>query len=312
MKLKQYEIKTILTIILVTLIFSVCQSQSSDLSLKLENGKVYRQITNSKVNISQEVNGQTMNMAMTISGTMTFLVKAIDGNGFDMDTKFEKLSTSMQMPQATMEFNSEKKDENDVFSNILGAVIGKTFLVTMTKTGKVTEIKNVEALWKTAIDQSDQLSDRHREQIKGQIMQAYGAAALKGNLEMVTAIYPDQPVGIGEKWAINTKLESGMSAIMNTNYELVDLTSDYGLIRGNSTIKTADKDAYIEANGMPMKYDLTGSVKSEIKVDKNTGWTMEAKINQEIKGDAYIKANPQIPGGMKIPMTMTTEMAVTN
>ncbi len=304
--------KAILTLFFVTLIFSVCQSQSSELSLKLVNGNVYRQITNSKVTISQEVNGQTMDMVMKINGTMTFHVKAIDENGFHMDTKFEKLSMSMQMPQATMEFDSEKKDENDVFSNILGAVIDKTFEVTMTKTGKVTEVKNVEALWETAIDQFDQLSDMQREQIKAQIMQAYGAAALKGSIEMVTAIYPDQPVSIGEKWAINTKLESGMSAIMNTDYELVDLAADYTLIRGNSTIKTADKDAYVEANGMPMKYDLAGSMKSEIKVDKNTGWIMEANINQEINGDAYIKENPQIPDGMKIPMAMTTEMVVTN
>ncbi len=304
--------KTILTLILATLIFSVCQSQSSDLFLKLENGKVYKQITNSKATINQEVNGQTMDMVMTINGTMTFLVKAIDESGFHMDTKFEKLSMSMQMPQATMEFNSEKKDENDIFSNILGAVIDKSFEITMTKTGKVTEVKNVEALWKTAIDQFDQLSDIQREQIKAQITQAYGAAALKGNLEMVTAIYPDQPVNIGEKWAINTKLESGMSAVVNTDYELVDLTSDYAQIRGNSTIKTADKDAYIEANGMPMKYDLTGSMKSEIKVDKSTGWIIEAKISQEIKGDTYIKENPQVPDGMKIPMAIITEMVITN
>ena len=63
-----------------------------------------------------------------------------------------------------------------------------------------------------------------------------------------------------------------MSAKMETVYELKELSDSYYQIFGNSRIETADKDAYIESNGMPMKYDLTGSMDSEIKVDKNTGW----------------------------------------
>ena len=63
---------------------------------------------------------------------------------------------------------------------------------------------------------------------------------------------------------------------------------------------------------MPMKYDMSGSMSSEIKVDKETGWIIEATITQEITGDAYIKENPQIPEGMKIPMTMINEMTIRN
>ena len=54
------------------------------------------------------------------------------------------------------------------------------------------------------------------------------------------------------------------------------------------------------------------SMISEIKVDKETGWIIEANINQEIKGDAYMKGNSQMPNGMKIPMMMNNEMTITN
>lgn len=304
--------KTIFTLILTVFVLTSYQTQNSDLSLKLEKGKEYKQITNSKTTIIQEVNGQKMNMVMTIKGTMTFLVKDITENGYNMDAKFEELSMSMQMPQGLMEFSSEKNDANDIFSTILGAMKDKAFGITMSKTGKITDVKNVEALWSTAINTFDQLSEMQKEQIKAQIMKAYGGEALKGNIEMVTAIYPDSPVNRGDKWTINTKLESGMSANMTTDYEFAELTSEYALIKGKSTIVTADKDAYIESNGMPMKYDLTGSMDSEIKVDKNTGWIIEATINQKIEGDTYIKENPQLPNGMKIPMTMINDMVITN
>lgn len=304
--------KTIFTLILTVFVLTSFQTQNSDLSLKLEKGKEYKQITNSKTTIIQEVNGQKVNMVMTIKGTMTFLVKDITENGYNMDAKFEELSMSMQMPQGLMEFSSEKNDANDIFSTILGAMKDKAFGITMSKTGKITDVKNVEALWSTAINTFDQLSEMQKEQIKAQIMKAYGGEALKGNIEMVTAIYPDSPANRGDKWTINTKLESGMSANMTTDYEFAELTSEYALIKGKSTIVTADKDAYIESNGMPMKYDLTGSMDSEIKVDKNTGWIIEATINQKIEGDTYIKENPQLPNGMKIPMTMINDMVITN
>jgi len=300
------------TSILFTILFLPCQAQSTDLKPNLEKGKEYKQITNSKVTIIQDLNGQQINMVMAIKGAMTFLVKSVNANDYNMEVKFEQLSMSMQMPQGTMEFSSEKNDENDIFSTILGAMKNKTFDVLMSKTGKIVEVRNVELLWETAINQFDQLPEMQKEQLKAQIVKSYGAKALKGNIEMVTAIYPDSPVNIGEKWTINTNIESGMSSKMTTIYELTDLTPNFALIKGNSTIETADKEAYIESNGMPIKYDLKGTMSSEIKVDKNTGWIVEATINQEIKGDTYIKENPKMPNGMKIPMTMKSEMVITN
>ncbi len=304
--------KTIFTLIFTLIIITSCRSQTTNLSLNLEKGQEYKQITDSKMTIIQEVNGKKMNVVMAIQGTITFLVKSITDTGYNMDTKFEKLGMSVQMPQATMEFNSEKIDTNDVVSTLFAAMKDKTFEVTMSKTGKITEVKNLEALWGSAINQFRELSETQKEQIKAQIMKAYGTDAMKGNIEMVTAIYPDKPVNIEDTWTINTKLESGMSAKVSTNYKFAELTPDYALIKGNSKIETADKDAYTKANGMPMKYDLTGSMTSEIKVDKTTGWIIEAKINQEINGEAYIKENPQLPNGMKIPMTILNEMIITN
>jgi hypothetical protein len=311
-KFNIYKMKAIFKLILMTFFLTSCQAQNADLALNLEKGKEYKQITNSKMTILQEVNGQEMKMVMTINGTMTFFVNDIIENSYDMDVKFEKLSMSMQMPQGSMEFNSEKNDENDVFSTILGAMKDQKFSLTMSKAGKVTDVKNVDALWSKAINQFDQLPEMQKEQIKAQIMKAYGPDALKGNIEMVTAIYPDSPANKGDKWTINTKLESGMSANVITDYEFAKLTSDYALIKGKSTITTADKDAYIESNGMPMKYDLTGSMESEIKVDKYTGWILEGKINQKMEGVTYIKENPQMPTGMEIPMDMTNEMVITD
>jgi hypothetical protein len=47
-------------------------------------------------------------------------------------------------------------------------------------------------------------------------------------------------------------------------------------------------------------------------VDKISGWIIEAKIKQDIQGDVYIKGNPQMPDGMKIPMIMKNDLTYTS
>ena len=56
---------------------------------------------------------------------------------------------------------------------------------------------------------------------------------------------------------------------------------------------------------------MTGTMTSEIKINRKTGWVIESKTSQTIQGTAQIKDNPQMPGGMSIPMTMNNEMTVT-
>lgn len=297
--------------LLFLLTFSVAVfAQKGGLSLNLQKDQVYKQTTTSRGTIEQNFNGQKLNMVMIMNGTMSYRVKTVNPTGYNMEVSFDNLSMSMQMPQGAVEFNSEKNDPNDIFSTVLSAMKNKPFRVVMSKSGKITEIHDVDAMWSNAINQFSQLSDAQKAQIKAQIMKSYGEEAMKGSIESATAIYPEKPVNKGDKWTVSTKLEAGMSANMNTDFQYAENAADHALIKGTSTIATADKDAYVDTNGMPMKYDMTGSQVSEIKVDKKSGWILEAKINQNMKGDAHIKDNPQLPGGMTIPMVIATEMTI--
>jgi hypothetical protein len=303
--------KKVLNLFIAFILLTSCQEKKEKLELNLSKGEIYNQKMISNVSILQTINGQQVNMKMSINAKMTYKVTDIQNAVYDMEVRYESLIMKMSLPNGEMEFSSDKNDEKDIFSTILGTMKNKPFLVKMTKAGRVNEVKNIEAVFSNMFDKFPQLSDVQKQQIKGQIMQAYGEKAFKGNIEMCSAIFSDSPVSKGDKWTINTQLESGMSAKMETVYELKELSDSYYQIFGNSKIETADKDAYIESNGMPLKYDMAGDMTSDIKIDKKTGWTINAKINQTIKGTAYVKDNPQMPGGLAIPMTMNNEMTIT-
>ena len=54
-----------------------------------------------------------------------------------------------------------------------------------------------------------------------------------------------------------------------------------------------------------------GVISSDIKIDKVSGWIIEAINKQKIKGEAHIQASPQMPMNMTIPMTMKNETVIT-
>ena len=303
--------KKILGFVFLLLLVSSCEAKKERLELNLTKGETYTQQMASSMSILQTINGQEVKTNMSVHGKMTYKVIDIQNSVYEIEVRYESLALKMSMPGGTMEFSSEKNDANDILSTLLGVMKNKPFLVKMTKTGKVNEVKNIENLFSDMFIKTPTLNEMQQKQIRQQLMQAYGEQAFKGNLEMCSAIFPDSTVTKGDKWVIKTKLESGMAANMETSYELKETEDTFYIISGISKIATADKDAYIQSNGMPLKYDMTGTMTSEIKINRKTGWVIESRTSQTIQGTAQIKDNPQMPGGMSIPMTMNNEMTVT-
>jgi len=302
--------KKILNVIIGLTLLVSCQTKKETLELNLTKGETYSQSTTVNSSILQTINGQQINMNMSIDSKMTYKVIDIQNSVYEMEVQYKTIEMKMNLPSREIIFSSEKNDENDIFSTMLGMMINKPFWIKMTKSGKVNEVKNIESLFSNLFDGFPNLSDIQKQQMKAQLMQTYGEKSFKGNMEMCSAIFPDLPVSKGEKWTVNIQIEAGMSGTMETAYQLKDVTDSCYQIIGDSKIKTADKDAYIESNGMPMKYDLTGTMLSDIKIDKETGWVLSAKMNQSISGTAYIKESPQIPGGMAVPMTINSETII--
>ncbi len=304
--------KKLLSLLFITVLFIACNAQDKGLSLNLKKGDTYHQNTKSEMSIIQEINGQKMEINMTLDGNMIFEVKDIVDEKYLMDASFSEMKMTMNTPQGSMEFSSENPTENDMMSMVFSSMTEKKFQLTLLSSGKVEEIKKLDSLWSHVINSRPNLSEMQKRQVQAQIMQAYGDDAMTGSIESALAIYPDHPVKEGDKWSIQTNIESGFSATLNTEYKYVEDQKDYALIRGNGSIKTANNEAYVQSNGMPMKYDLTGEVSSEVKVDKETGWIIESIITQNISGKAHIEANEQMPMNMEIPMEIKSKTTITN
>lgn len=290
------------------LLFSI-NLNKADLGLKLKVGDTYSQSYVSKTSITQNINGMEQVINMEIIGGMTFHVEERMSDRYLMSASYSSLAMKMNSPMGEVLFSSEGETE-DMFSIIMKNMVGKAFKIEMHKNGSIAGIHELDNIFNNMFEAFPDLPEQQKAQITAQLKQAYGEKAFKGNIEMITAIFPDQDVEVGESWKNSVKLESGMSAFMNNTFTLVETGTDAVLIDGITEISTEDKDAYMDVNGMPTRYNLSGKMKTSYKVDPQTNWIIEGTIEQEMSGDVQIQDNPSLPGGITIPMTMTNNMTV--
>lgn len=304
--------RTLISLLFALLLMGPVNGQKAKLSLKLEEGESYKQITHAKVNIDQDVYGMKMNINVVMDGSTTYLVTAVHKDGYEMEMNYDWMKMSMELPQTTMEFSSEKNDESDLFSSLLAEMKNKTLKLKMDRKGNVTEIEDIDSRWEALIDKFDQFPEDQREQVKSQLLQSYGGDAVKGNIESYTAVFPEKSVKKDESWEILKQLNSGMPFTTSNSYTYKGKEEDLHIISGQGTVESRNPDELVETNGMMMKYQLSGTTSSTIKLDPKSGWIQEATIEQNIKGDATIKANEQIPQDMTIPMSIASETKVSN
>lgn len=300
--------KILFTLGIVLIMSNICYAQKIDLTLNLESGKLYKQQIETKSIISQEVDGQKIGMEISNISNMSFLVKKIQNENYELEVKYDMINMSIDN---IMQFSSETKNEHDIFSAILSELIGKPIEITMSRKGRIIAIKNIEDLFEKILEKFAEVPDIELAKFQTQLKDAFGEAAFRSSIELFTAIYPETSVQKGDKWNISTNLETGMSAMVTTNYEFQDQIPGYILIQGRSEIKS-DKEADMESAGFIMNYDISGTMTSEIKMDKESGWIVEAIINQEMNGVSTIKPNELMLEGMIVPISITTSMTTKN
>jgi len=304
--------KKLLLVTIFLISYVACFAQKTTLALNLTQGNTYYMVTGTNMAISQTINGQLQNVNSSLTAKMAFTVTKVMDTSYVMQVKYDRIGMQMELPSGTMSFESDKNDKNDIFSTIMGNMINKPFSIVMSKTGKVLSIASTEALSKGLFDNVTQLTEEQKAQFREQLMKSFGPDAFKSNIEIGTAVFPNVKVAVNDTWSVKNHSEDGMQTKMTTIFTLNQVTASAYMVHGESIISPQNGNDYTEMNGMPMKYTVNGTSQYDLKIDKESGWIAEARINQVIKGNVEIKDNPKLPGGMIIPMVITDDQTISD
>ncbi len=304
--------KHFFNLLLFVAILSPCRAQKFKPALHLAKGGIYYLSNTGTSAIVQSMNGRENKVNLTASFKMAFKVVNISDSAYNMEVSYQSIAMKIQMADTTIDMDSKKSSAPDVPSSIMAAMMNQPFNITLSKSGKVTSVENIQKMINTVFDGFPEIDTAKKQQFKKQFIESFGASSFKDVLEMGTAIFPKASVAKNDTWTINTVVASPAKANVATIYQLVDVTGDFYQIHGDGTL-VSDKDAKPAAiNGLPMKYNLNGTSLIDIKVNKNTGWISEVNLRQLMSGNIEIADNPKAPGGMTIPMTFNTVVNTTD
>lgn len=282
-----------------------------ELRLNLEKGKTYIQNSNSSTTIYQTLGAQQVSTSITVIAKTSFKVLELNNDLFTMEVRYERMIMSMVTPQTIKQYSTENPMPNDFISMAMQNLKNKPFKVVMNRVGKVVEIKGVAALFEDA-GKKFKGDNAAKQAILNQLIQSFGEKSFVSNIEKSSAIFPTEPVAQGQRWTITGSLGIGISSDYTSVFELKAINDSLCDLKGNAKVSTKNKDAFVEINGIMMKYEMDGTMTSDIKIDRKTGWIKRAQFIQNLSGNATIKAGAIMPEELTVPMTSSSDVTITD
>ncbi|GLB54124.1 hypothetical protein NBRC110019_31650 [Neptunitalea chrysea] len=302
-----------LAVVAMALLLTSCESDKEGLSLRLKKGETYWQYMTSAVTMKQEFMGQKMNITMKVISDVSYKVTDLTNDVFTFEVTYDKIAVETSLPQATMKFTSEENDSSNPMSelmyNMLHTLTKESFILKMDKTGKVKDINGLDELFDKMIATLGDLPSAEKEQIKKEMASSFGEDQFKGNIELVSAIFPDKEVGENQFWNVEIDLPS-LNSSVGAKYHVTEETSDYYIIEGNAEISKKDIENAPKLMNTNVSLLVDGTLTSRIKIDKKTGWTKEAKMIEHLEGDVLMSVDPSTGEAMKMPIVLNQEIDV--
>jgi hypothetical protein len=292
------------------IIFSICcfsinsVAQKVSLALSLKQDSTYYLTTNVNSTITQTINGAQQLSSVLISGRVAHKVTAIKDTVYEMEVTYKNLAMNMNIAGKVIRFDSNSDDQSP-FARIMRGMLDKSFSMIITKSGHVLAVNHTDNIFANLFNGIEGVSEAQKTQITDQMKNSYGEKSIKSNFQEAFPMFPAGAISPSDQWLATSTIEANGVIIINTIYHLQTANVNYNLIHGDALLKSEGSAQYHLSNGIPMRFvKITGSVTSDLKLDKNTGWVIEAKTNRFVKGTIEVQNGPKTPGGLSVPMSV--------
>jgi len=298
-------VSTIGCIVLVAL----CGSGAAATSLqwKLAKGKTYYQRTLVEQQIGQEIMNQQQKSENSIGIGLKLEVLDVDAQG-NMQIQYTYLWTRLKQvnPVAQVDYDSSSKSPVPAGAEGFAALVGQSYTVKMTPKGQILDVNGVEQLREAVLKKS--LAGAEAPMGMNPVTPYIEKDSLKQMTESNMAIYPDKPVNVGDSWSRAVAFKVGFTIAIQSKWTLQKEEAGVATIAAAATLRTDPNAPPMEANGMKVKSDLSGTGEGTLTVAEATGLITSSKEHQQLKGQISIIASADAPPMMTMPMTIDTQI----
>jgi len=255
--------------------------------LKFEKGQSYYVRVISDANAVQEVTDQEIINETTSGFSYSFDVSEVDekGNGW-VDCIVDWVMFRQKSPSIEITYDSsEKPSRVPTLGQRHAGFLGESFSVKMTPQGQVKELRGLEKLRKNM--EKKIREGRMKQQIMQTLEEQQLADLIKDAMLSPMAVYPDEPVVIGDSWSRTDFLSSRQPFIYEHQWTLKDRKAGTAIIEASAVI-TSRPDA-VQRQGATLKYDMSGKRVGQIEIKESTGEIIHSEMMEDVSGQAQVE-----------------------
>ncbi len=283
------------------------------LNLNLVEGQTYYHNSRSRIVMEHLYYGEKINYEMTMTSKSSYYVRERRDDYYILEARIIFVEMQIGSSDNALIFGSNVDDPKDVFSRIIKKMIKQKLEIKIRRNGRIDEINNIDEMYSAAFDAMPELSKKKRKEIITLLESTFGEKVFIGNMEILTAIFPLGDVQLNDSWENKIGFDGDKYLAIDNLFTLKECYNDYAFIRGIAHVISRDNKEYKNVSGYKVKYNLTGTMTSNLRIDKLTGWIVDSEISQSFEGTATMRRNflfskITIPTKMKVYTKITDNM----
>jgi hypothetical protein len=283
------------TLLLMVVLIIGCAGPKVVLKFNLKPGTVYKYKVTTDQHIVQTIQGNVVDMDQQIIMEYRYDVQEINDQGnIVVGVVYEQIGYVQDGPLGHVEYRSwEDNEEIPMLARGFASLVDQGFIMEISPEGSIVDIKGTDKIIDRMIEDMD-LSGMGGmvEEMRKNMQDQFGDAALRETMKSMFSIYPDHPVGVGDSWQATWDMSKGFPMILNNTWKLKQIDEKEVILDVYTKVE-ANKDAkLIQIGGMEMSYDLSGEQSGSMVLERATGWCTRSQVTQDFEGT--IKAS----GGM--------------
>ncbi len=248
-------------------LFIVHISFSQVLGLNLGIGEAYYHDNVTKIKMSQELQGELLMSDISYGGKMRFFVKEKTDSLYYLEIEFLTIYLKISSIDSEISANSQKVDSTNILSLLLNELTKTPFEISITKYGVVQDVK-MEKVFDNLFSFDPDIPKIEKARMAYMLKQSFGEKAMKGSIEMLTAIYPKKPVKEGDEWKNKIRLETVSGVTMENKFVLNELNKDFAIINSQSKAISDENNSFIKINGEFVRFNSSGSMIRLLKLTR--------------------------------------------
>lgn len=276
------------------------------LKFNLEKGKSYEYAMKTHFDMTLDMKGKKMETGGDVDFGFNMKVDDVDAQGNRMLTNsYDAIRFRMNAMGMDMGYDSKNIGDtthenltSGIFRKIFGAMVGKSFKMTMSPTGEITKIVGLREMV-DAMSEHLNVPDNMKEKMSQQFKQSFNEDQVRQNFQQGFGFYPGKPVKVGDSWNknLNTNINN-MAMNLDSKYTVREIMGNNVTIDVTSMIKAGGGDTASVAGHLDMK----GESKGSMVVDLPTGLAKNSRVEMNMK-----LSSPALQQPMDMKMTMTIE-----